>query len=366
MRTVLLERLKCNATEDFTGSDTCRLEIFVDGVLQRSLKKNLNDGEQWSINQSFTYKNKVEIKLWDEDSPDADDFLGIVAIDTSLKNSATASFTRDGANYQMWYKVVDAPDVDPVQEALKRFENSTKPGVWSKISKNELIGDIKRTIAQPYNVDQGPTELCGPGAIVFELVSKQPDRYIQICQDLYETGKFKGRTKEVKPSQTLLNSRIRNGISAADWMLMTTLRDVENALFSIDVNSGPVAMGITTPWEMKGWTFEILGYENVEFESTLVYGEFEAMEKARSVRNRGGVAFLLIHSAMLQGSTPTVAYPNHWVSFLGNLLIDDGVWYQHDSGNIKFDCYSWGKKCSINLGEGSFEDYMWGVVTGNR
>jgi glycosyltransferase involved in cell wall biosynthesis len=51
-----------------------------------------------------------------------------------------------------------------------------------------------------------------------------------------------------------------------------------------------------------------------------------------------------------------IAYLIHWMSYPGNLQIDNGVWYQHDSGQIRFDCYSWGWKHSVNLSEGPFED----------
>ncbi len=322
MRKVVLEMLKCYETEDW-GADECRLEVFVDSVLQPPLKRSMDDGEKWQLNRSYSFKEKVEVKLWDEDSPDPDDFLGSVVIDTSLGSGATASFTRDDANYKLWYSVVDIPDVDPVQEAITKFEQSNKLGVWTYIPKNELIADIKRTVSDPLqNVAQGRTELCGPAAIVFELVSKQPHRYVEICQDLYELGRFRGRTKEVRPSQTLLGSRVRSSTTVADWMLMTTLRETENAIFPVEETSGPVAMGLTTPWEMKGWSYEILGYDQVEYESTYIYGEFEALRKAQKTRNQGGVAFLMIHSAMLGGSEPSLAYPNHWVSFLGNLYID--------------------------------------------
>ncbi len=88
------------------------------------------------------------------------------------------------------------------------------------------------------------------------------------------------------------------------------------------------------------------------------------MRRANVVRNRGGVAYLMIHTAILDRPDPFIGYPNHWVSFLGNLVIDEGVWWYWDSGNIKFNCYSWGGSEPVNKGEGPFEDYMWGVVTG--
>jgi hypothetical protein len=364
MRKIILETLKCYETEDWTGADECRLEVYADGTLQPYLKKSLNDGQKWYLNKSYKFKNKIEIKLWDEDSPDPDDYLGGNTISTSIASHATVSFKRDDANYKLWYSVVDEPDADPVQEALNQFKNSSKPGIWPYIQKSSLIADIMSVINNAYNVNQGRTPLCGPAAIVFELAARYPAKYIKICQDLYETGQFKARTHTVKPSTTLVKSKVKNGISVADWMLMATLRDTENALFPVSSGSNSFVMGFTTPWEMKGWTFELLGFSNVEYESTYVYGEFDAMKKAKQVRNQGGVAFLMIHSAMLGQSDPAVGYPNHWVSFLGDLVIDEGVWYIWDSGNIKFKCYSWGRIVSVDIGEGPFEDYMWGVVTG--
>lgn len=366
MRQLILNHLKCTKTEDW-GADECRLEIYVDGALQPYLKRSMNNGQVWGINGTYRFTQAIDLKLWDEDSPDADDFLGSVRISTGLTSGATASFTRDGANYQLHYQVVEAPSTDPVAAAIRDFETSTRLGVWPYIDKADLLQDIRNTVANPLLVNQNYTPFCGPTAIVYELIRKQPARYVSICQSLYETGQFRSRTQTVKPSEGLIRSKIRSGMSAADWMLIATLRDTENLLFPVTGDSGSLGnniAGITTPWEMKGWTSEILGYAQVEFESTFVYGEFDAMKMAEEARRQGGVAFLLIHSAMLQGNAPTVAYPDHWVVYDSGLSIDNGVWYRHDSGHIRFKCYSWGQIYSVDLGEGPFEDYMWGAVTG--
>jgi hypothetical protein len=377
MRKITLNKLVCIENEDWTGKDTCRLEIFLDGVLQPSLKKDMDEGDTWQLNRAYTFKDKVEVKLWDEDFPDADDLLGSAIIGNSLQGNGTASFTQDGANYKLWYSVVDAPDVNLVQEALTRFETSAKSGVWTHIAKANLLEDIKKKIANPFLIQQKTTPFCGPAVIVFELVSRQPHKYVDICKELYETGQFKGRTKTVKPSQKLLKSKVRKGITVADWMVMGAMRDAENGLFPVEASSYSI-VGITTPWEIKGWTSEILGYNKVEYERTYIAGEFEAMKVAKKVREQGGVAFLMIHSAMLGHPEPLVSFPNHWVSFLGNLVIDDGSLWSWDSGHIKFNCYSWGETrlpkgehddppdgvFPVNIGEGPFEDHFWGCVTG--
>ena len=66
MRKITLNKLVCIENEDWTGKDTCRLEIFLDGVLQPSLKKNMDEADTWELNRAYTFKDKVEIKLWDD------------------------------------------------------------------------------------------------------------------------------------------------------------------------------------------------------------------------------------------------------------------------------------------------------------
>jgi len=86
----------------------------------------------------------------DEDSPDADDFLGRVSIGTGLVSHATASFTGDDANYKLWYTVADVPIQRLISpRSIKGFEISTKPGVWPYIPKMSLLGDIRRTTGKP-------------------------------------------------------------------------------------------------------------------------------------------------------------------------------------------------------------------------
>src|SRR4028118_427720 len=101
MRQLILKQPKCNESEDW-GADECRLEVYLDGALQPYLKTSLNNGQAWNLNRTYTFQNSVDIKLWDEDSPDADDFLGATHLGTGITDNAAASFTQDGANYKLW------------------------------------------------------------------------------------------------------------------------------------------------------------------------------------------------------------------------------------------------------------------------
>lgn len=352
-----LNRLECSETEDYLGSDECRLEVYVDGMLKPTLKKDLNDGEQWLIDTSYTFEQLAMIKLWDED-PESDDLLGTATISAQPQDPTAIEFNLDGTSYWLYFHVVvsSQPYVDPVAEALTAFEDSPNSGVWPNLSKTDLIADIRRILEDPLGVDQGSTPFCGPAAVVYELVSRFPFRYVDICRSLFETGQFYGRTKLIAPSDDLLASQVRAGISPANWMVLATLRDVENMIFDVEEDSGNLAAGISTPWEMKTWTNELLGFDTIEYESTYVYGEFAAIRKAQEVRDRGGVAFLMIDSALINDEDPILGMPNHWVSFIGSLSIDE------DSSHISFERYSWGNIEPVNADEGRFEDCFWGVV----
>lgn len=366
MYEVTLKQLKCIETEDW-GDDECALDIEVDGRQKPYLRQSMGDGETWSVNRKYSFENTVEIRLLDEDSPDADDVLGRVNIEPAQTSGSKAMFTGSGAEYQLLYAVSEVPSTDRVAEAISDFRRSSKRGVWRYINKQDILVDIERTISNPYCVNQRSTPLCGPAAIVFELVRKDPAKYVNICQSLFEQGSFRSRSHNISASNSLRNSRPHSTTSSADWILMATMRDEENELFDVQGNSNSFVMGITTPWEMAGWTEEVLGYDTVDYESTNFYGEFDALRSAKKAASRRGVGFVMIHSDMLRGQRPSFDFPNHWVSYLGGLDIDEGEdpwWFDVDNGHVKFDCYSWGRKMNVSVGEGAFEDAMWGVVTG--
>lgn len=375
MYILILNTLKCFTTED-VYTDECRLEVYLDGELSSPpLKCDMQEGQTWELNRQFHFNNTAEVKLWDEDSPDPDDFLGSTTIQTVARTNGSALFTHDEARYKLSYDVTFIPQVqvNSWEEALDNFIRSNKRGVWTYINRTDLIAGIKARVenlpASAYKVHQRGAPLCGPAAIVFELISRDPARYISICQELYESGVFHTRTKRVAPRDGLLKSKPRSDMHVADWMVLGALRDTENDIHPYPgegyENSEKIA-GITYPWEMEGWTKDLLCFDRVKYESFVFYGELDAMRRARRIRNSGGVAFMMIHSAMVGKPEPLVSTPNHWVSFVGGLLIAEGSDTYRDTGHIEFNVYTWGESYPVDLDEGKFEDHFWGLVTGEE
>lgn len=111
-RHIVIEKLHCSETEDYTGADEVELIITPDGTRKPSLQYSLNNGEDWSINGLYAFNDKVNIRLYDIDNDswytawqDDDDFLGQVDISKNLVEHATATFTRDGADYTLTYSI---------------------------------------------------------------------------------------------------------------------------------------------------------------------------------------------------------------------------------------------------------------------
>jgi hypothetical protein len=368
MKQVMLESLHCTSTEDLTGSDECRLEVYADGELEYSWRADLDDGWTWPLNTSVLIERELNLRLFDEDGPlpgDDDDALGVISIPAADTGRVVGRFNEDGAEYELTYQVVDRSDLsatDRVEFELQSFEAATAPGVWPNIAKADLVADIRATLADPIRqVDQNTSQFCGPTAIAFELIRRMPRSYVRICRALYERGSFQARTHTVTASQGLRAASVGQGMSVADWMLIATMRESENAVFGVDPNaSGATAglQGLTTHWEMNGWTSEILLKQNTAISTSFIWGEMDAIRFAERVYAAGGVAFIMIHDVLLStdDSSWVPPWPTHWVVYQGGLV--------ESGGRIDFDVYTWGSVRHISKSADRFESCMFGIVTG--
>ncbi|MEC4815704.1 MAG: hypothetical protein SAK29_20875 [Scytonema sp. PMC 1069.18] len=256
-----------------------------------------------------------------------------------------------------------------IVSALEDFEKSSAPGVWSSLEKNQVLTDIKVRLLDAFKVNQGQQPFCGPASILFELVRKQPLRYVQICRSLFETGSFQGQTRRIEASQRLRQSRGKLGMGQADWMVLATWRESENLIFPVEPDAPEIIRniaGMTKSWEMKGWTREVLGYRNVKYFHTYLLGDTIALNQAAKILDEGGVAFALITSQGLLGKIPPLLpYPTHWVTLLGNISIQQSVQRKSESGRISMDVYTWASQRRIEHKERRFKTYFWGIVMGS-
>lgn len=142
MPVLFLTTLECVTTEDLTHSDSCRLEVRVDGGPVDEMNHDLNTGERWLLNKSYPFTNEVRIKLYDEDEPDADDFLGEVIIGPTLTHRANGRFTLDDAKYILWYEII------PTGSSREQFHRPTM------ISLRQMLGRLGRGVLTQAQQDE--------------------------------------------------------------------------------------------------------------------------------------------------------------------------------------------------------------------
>jgi hypothetical protein len=266
--------------------------------------------------------------------------------------------------------------IDPsIDERLRKFANSPQTGVWNHLDKRQLIEDIRNRLTNPYLIQQGEQPFCGPASVVFELIRKQPARYIDICQNLYEYGSFDGHTKKITVAGRLCRSYGNLRMAQADWMLLATLRDCANTIVPVHPKAPKLIRelgGITKPWEINGWVKELLGYSQTKSYPTILSGEFRALQLADEIIQSGGVVFGLINSEGLLGNPSFLmsrfhrVFPNHWVTILGNISIEPATKIaKNKQSRVQFDIYSWGRKIHISTDTATIKDFFWGVAVGN-
>ncbi|MGE5655948.1 MAG: hypothetical protein ACM37W_04965 [Actinomycetota bacterium] len=267
------------------------------------------------------------------------------------------------------FQLVNSQLVQQAEAALAEFEKSKVPGVWRGLEKGAVIAQMRSRLYNPFEINQGGQPFCGPAAILFELVRRNPAYYVEICRNLFQIGGFHTQSgKWISPSTRLRESQGNFLMPPVDWMVLSTLRESENLIFSVDPNAPEIIRnisGMTTSWEMAGWVREMLGFPQVNYHHAYLIGDLNAIRNAADVLNGGGVAFALITAqGMLNKQRPVICYPSHWIALLGNIVIQPGAMAKPDSGRISFDIYTWAQKMHLDLAETAFKNYFWGVVTG--
>lgn len=265
--------------------------------------------------------------------------------------------------------VLDTTQVQAAMSEINAFEQSIAASVWACLDKATVIAELRSRITDPFQINQGGQPFCGPASVLFELVRKQPTRYVQMCRNLFESGGFQGTTQWIRASQALRENVDRHlRMSQTDWMVLATLRESESLLFPIEPNAPELIRnlaGMTKSWEIKGWIRELLGYSKTDYHQAYLFSDVEAMNQSIAAIQSGGIALLLITAeGLLQGNPPPIPFPSHWVTLLGNFGVNGDASGTRERDRVSFDVYTWSKQVTIQTDINSFKKYFWAGVTG--
>lgn len=203
-----ITHIKCYETEDWTGADEMYLNVTRDGKHYTQLRKDMNDGDNNYPNFQVDFDGSIALHMYDHDPESADDHLGSASIGAG-DYSSEAKFTKDDANYSVWYRVESIPRPPDEKFAKADADAITNNSLWhSSINRTKLIKDIKDRIVKPQLVDQGPTPLCGPAAIAVVFAAMKPIEYVRVIKELYETSETMISGETIKAVKHVSNAAL--------------------------------------------------------------------------------------------------------------------------------------------------------------
>ncbi len=224
------------------------------------------------------------------------------------------------------------------EDVISRFEKAGGQGSWPFIEKEDVVAGVRVRAGNASKIDQGTSSLCGPSALLYSLIKKNPEAYATYITQLYDNGSAKIGSLEVKPSSGTRNYKVpKDKIHPVDWMGLASLRDSENLAMSYS-SVDDAAAGITMPGKLADW-FTKAGFSSVKnVTNVLITKSKSDIEAADKLRTQGSRVCLFINADMLDSATQNnkSVIPNHWV------VLSAGVNF-FEGDRITLTIFTWGE-----------------------
>ena len=357
MNELTLHAVKCLDDEDRRG-DECRLVVRSDDRIVGVYRRNMDDGDTWPLGLRFLYEDNCSITLHDEETLKPDDSLGQIRLGPAGREHSTIVQIQDDpdALYEVSYTMapVAASRLAAADRAIADWKGHRQAGPWDNMPRNLIIGQVEARVRDPKLIRQQGASLCGPIAVLYELARVQPERYVRMCREMWQTGKLEMMGETIDAPRGLLEDGIGRGMEEVDWMMAATIRNEENSIARVRSDSFNGLSGYTLSGAMKTWSRGLLGATAVQDISTERGGELAAIRRADEIVTAGGSAFLQIEAAMIKGGSDRRHMYNHWVAYDGGLVEKDD--------QIKFRVYSWGRVYDLEMSVQRFKDTFHGTV----
>jgi N-acetylmuramoyl-L-alanine amidase/GH25 family lysozyme M1 (1,4-beta-N-acetylmuramidase) len=232
-----------------------------------------------------------------------------------------------------------------------------------------LIGD-------PKLVEQGSLNLCGPAAVHRIWIERDPEAFAAYLTALYNTGTGSFGSTEVSPGSDLRSQdydgtavpamKAAGGVCpAADWVAMSSLRDVTNTFLDFEGMPSEDVAAMTLPSEVASWLRATGLYGSVSDEGNWFLTK--GVEHAEGLTPGPGVDVVMLINAHVLTSSAVAgheksdefilnAFPNHFVVLRSPVT-------EPAADEVEFDCWTWGADVHVRIPKSVFEaNYYGGVI----
>jgi hypothetical protein len=254
--------------------------------------------------------------------------------------------------------------------AIDQFKSNSNTSPW-KLDRLTIVERLKELVHEPFLINQGSINVCGPAATFVLWCQQDPLAFAQYSINLFETGKSSIGSISVTPGSDLVNQnydavkpRMKILCPQAEWMGMSALRDSSNAVLDFEGTPEEDVSGITSPGEITDWLNALGIYSSVSNEGNFVVNA--GLDHAQSLQpsSQENVIMLINANMLPQAANPPFLdlsrfFPNHFVVLLSPIGF---------SGNsVEFSCWTWGEVLSnLIIDKDKFESNYFGAVIAKK
>lgn len=244
-------------------------------------------------------------------------------------------------------------------------------------------GDVSYRLYQlvrnPQHIDQGDMGTCAFAAVTYFWIMNDAWGFMESAMTLYKEGRVTVNDYTISPNTNLQNATPLNNSffyhgeakdRQADWMMLSSLQDTQNALNGDDPISGTkISHGDEHGAYMSDvhqLFEELIGFKNVEttrFNAVLDWDGDEIIQAIIDADASGNAIYLSIDASIWDG--------------VNNMSIDEGSGhgvafksgsYQYNSatGTHSFTVISWEGEYTMSGNDYDMYKYLNGMVTGNN
>jgi hypothetical protein len=241
-------------------------------------------------------------------------------------------------------RMVDLPDV---LRRITSFKSATFSGMWNNLPRADVADRLTQIVMNPDKLNQGGNSLCGPAAFFNTWILDDPKAFVQFALQLYNGGAAPIGSLEVRAGgdlrrQNYMALRMNMGtqiVPSADWMVMSAIRDSENAFFDYEGTPAEHWRGNTSSGEMVSW-----------LEATRLYASVKHIDR-RTVAAAKQLIPTVNRRIILEVDSGMIGNPHsgendHFISMRTRIVTNA-------DSTISFDYWTWGQAVQTAGGPGN-------------
>ena len=228
---------------------------------------------------------------------------------------------------------------------------------WPNLDSEQVMPRLQKLYQTPYLFQQGNLGLCPAATFFYHMYTLKPVETAQFAQDLYLHANGTLGKLVVRPGSDLLKADYHATIfihkalrffpDQADWMIMCSLRDSENAWFDYEGNPSDFVGEWSSAGHLSDWYTTTGFFTSVKFDSYyLTDPSVDTLLQTLVKTDKNGIA-LRIKTKMLRslGVQSSILPDFHIIPVLTTPVIDKAM------NRIEFQYWTWGRPPPLVLNE---------------